>query len=247
MALKPRRRTAVVAAILAAFVALTCVRLGFWQLDRLEQRRTLNASVTRASTHPPVPLTGALIDSVSADPSGFHYRTVLAHGTPDGDPLLVRGRSLDGRPGVHLIIPFRLLEGDLVLVNQGWLPSADGATVDPRPYLLSDTLTLLTTIQQLTDAESEVRRSEVPIPDFPVTSYLRLSREAVAEELRETPLPVILQLSERPPAAAELPIPLPPPALDEGSHLGYAIQWFSFAIIALVGAVTLAFRARRQA
>jgi surfeit locus 1 family protein len=32
-----------------------------------------------------------------------------------------------------------------------------------------------------------------------------------------------------------LPIEVPPAELDEGPHLGYAVQWFAFAGIALFG------------
>ncbi|MFW6079920.1 MAG: hypothetical protein ACODAE_09875, partial [Gemmatimonadota bacterium] len=38
------------------------------------------------------------------------------------------------------------------------------------------------------------------------------------------------------------PAPLPPPSLDDGPHLSYAIQWFSFGAIALVGWTVLALR-----
>ena len=36
-----------------------------------------------------------------------------------------------------------------------------------------------------------------------------------------------------------------PPALDDGPHLSYAIQWFGFALIGVIGACVVAFRARR--
>jgi surfeit locus 1 family protein len=39
---------------------------------------------------------------------------------------------------------------------------------------------------------------------------------------------------------------LTPPPLDEGPHLSYAIQWFSFAAIALIGGAAVALRARRE-
>jgi surfeit locus 1 family protein len=39
---------------------------------------------------------------------------------------------------------------------------------------------------------------------------------------------------------------LPPPALDEGPHLSYAIQWFAFAAIALIGGTAVAVRGRTQ-
>jgi len=41
-----------------------------------------------------------------------------------------------------------------------------------------------------------------------------------------------------------LPIPADPPDLGEGPHLGYAVQWFSFAAIGLIGWLVIV--ARRQ-
>jgi cytochrome oxidase assembly protein ShyY1 len=45
--------------------------------------------------------------------------------------------------------------------------------------------------------------------------------------------------------ARERPIPAPLPDTSEGPHLSYAIQWFTFAAIALVGYGLLVRRARR--
>ena len=47
-------------------------------------------------------------------------------------------------------------------------------------------------------------------------------------------------------AGANAPIRLPPPRLDDGPHLSYAIQWFAFAAIALAGAVVVARRTQSQ-
>jgi cytochrome oxidase assembly protein ShyY1 len=38
---------------------------------------------------------------------------------------------------------------------------------------------------------------------------------------------------------------VPLPELSEGPHLSYAIQWFSFAVVALVGSAILVRRDRR--
>jgi surfeit locus 1 family protein len=42
------------------------------------------------------------------------------------------------------------------------------------------------------------------------------------------------------------PIRLAPPALDDGPHLSYAVQWFSFATIAVVGGILLTVRGTRR-
>ena len=58
---------------------------------------------------------------------------------------------------------------------------------------------------------------------------------------------VAIQLQEQDPApTGDLPVVLPPPELDEGPHLSYAIQWFLFTLVALVGFPILIVRLARQ-
>ena len=62
----------------------------------------------------------------------------------------------------------------------------------------------------------------------------------IASSLPYDVFPLPLQLAEQtPPQPGRLPAPVPLPELSEGPHLSYAIQWFSFAAIAVVGAVIL--------
>lgn len=246
MALKLPRRAVIGAALLAVTISIVCVRLGFWQLDRLEQRRDLNAAISEGSAAREVEMDAALLDSIAADPSLFAYRSVRVTGTFEPVQFLLRGRALSGRPGVHLFTPLRLEDGELLLVNRGWLPSPDAATADPRPYLLSGVQTLQGKLEPLADGSADVVRAEVPLPGYPISSYLRLDRSALATDLGENPVAVYLQLSQRPPDAAEFPVPIPPPELSEGPHLGYAIQWFSFAAISLGGFLLVAMRSRRN-
>jgi cytochrome oxidase assembly protein ShyY1 len=45
----------------------------------------------------------------------------------------------------------------------------------------------------------------------------------------------VIVLDGDPASHGRIPPRVPPPPLDEGPHKSYAIQWFSFAIIAVVG------------
>ena len=36
------------------------------------------------------------------------------------------------------------------------------------------------------------------------------------------------------PTGTPLPVPIPRPELDEGPHLSYALQWFSFALLTVI-------------
>ncbi len=235
-------RAGLLGSIVVILVAATCVRLGIWQLHRLQQRRAYNAQVSARMTAAPVGLR-----RVPDDTAGLSFRAALAEGGWDGARSIVLGaRTLDGEPGVYLLTPLRLPEGGAVLVNRGWLPSPDAATVDLRPYTA--------------DGPARVRGLLVPMPlgRVPPTAGVRrvwyhLDPAALARQLPYPVAPLLLQAT--PPATAStptstraataLPRPVPPPALDEGPHLGYAIQWFSFAVIGLVGWVVLLLRGDR--
>lgn len=227
-------RGRVVAAILALALAAICVRLGFWQLDRLEQRRERNAALEEAAGLAPLVLDRATVKAVAADPGAYLYRRVRASGRYLAESeVVLRGRAHEGRPGVHLVTPLEIPGSPrAVLVDRGWAPSPDAATVDPAPL-----------------AEPGIREVSgvlLPVPDagsdpLPVRgrngaySVRRLDMEALAERVGRPLVPLLLQQL---PDSARSPLvrpPLPPP--DEGPHLGYAIQWFAFALIALAGAL----------
>jgi len=122
------------------------------------------------------------------------------------------GRSFQGTPGVALVTPLRLADGSAVLVDRGWVPSPDAFHVDHSLYREPDTATV--TGMALIPPRG---RGDVAVAGF---------------------LPFVVQL-ESPDPTRGLPRRWPPPTFDDGPHLSYAIQWFSFALIALVGTAAL--------
>lgn len=234
-------------ALAAAFVLVmcaVCVRLGFWQLDRLEQRRARNAAQEAALRQPPVELGGAAVAEIRDDPARFVGRRVRVRGTylPAGEVVL-RGRVHGGRPGVHLATPMAIEGGGgaLVLVNRGWVPSPDAATVDAARYAEPGAHVVDGVLQEIpaTDDGGEPSGAEG------ARTFRRLDRAALRSSLGPALLPLYVQQlpgADSARAAPPVRVGLPPPG--EGPHLGYAVQWFSFAAIGLIGLGILLFRAR---
>ena len=194
--------------IVAVLVAAGCVRLGIWQIRRLEQRRARNALAAARLALPPLEIVGG---AISVD--SVRERRVMAHGVFDfSAEQMWRGRSFEGTPGVTLVTPLRLADGSAVLVDRGWVPSPDAYHVDQTPYREPDTATVI----GLGIIPPRGRG------DVSTIGYL----------------PFVIQV-ESPEPARGLPRRWPAPVLDDGPHLSYAIQWFSFAVIALVGTVAL--------
>ena len=114
----------VILTLIALLLIPTMIRLGFWQMHRYEERTARNQLVTDALAAEPVPvekLTGPGHTVTSAE----RYRTVTAKGRFDTeDEVVVRRRTnSDDEVGYHVLTPFVLDDGKVLLVNRGWVPS----------------------------------------------------------------------------------------------------------------------------
>ena len=222
------RHVALVA--IAMVIAATCVRLGFWQLDRLHGRRDINAMLAARGAQPPV-------DLATANPDAVPYAHVVVEGTYDpAHEFILSGRSLNDIAGNHVLTPLVLADGTAVLVDRGWIPleatsvPATGPAAAPAGPVTVAGLALL--------PDSLTANPPSPAPSIAIRIDLGISG------LPYTLRPVyVLLASQEPPQAS--PIPVSPPTLDDGPHLSYAIQWFAFATIAVVGCVVLLARDRR--
>jgi cytochrome oxidase assembly protein ShyY1 len=230
------RSRRVVVVVVAVLVAATCVNLGLWQLRRLDQRRALNATILDRRSATRVSIAG-----VSGNTAAAPYRSATARGTYDVEhEVLVYGRSLDGEAGNHVVTPLLLPDGGAILVVRGWVPFAlQTAPVRGAAPPATD----VTVNGSLVPDEGD--GSDAPDADGIVRD---LDVRGIASSLRYDVFRLPLQLADQvPPQPGSLPIPVPLPALSEGPHLSYAIQWFSFAVVALVGAAILLRRDRRAA
>ncbi len=233
------------AALLALAVAATCVRLGFWQLDRLEGRRARNAAVSAAGALPTLALDSAGMAEVARSPAAYVNRRVRVRGAYDpAGEVVLRGRAREGQPGVHLATPLRVEGGGgAVLVNRGWAPSPDGATVDRAAFAEPGAREVVGLLQEIPATGDRGQPAAAAGRD---TTFRRLDLAAVRARAAYPVLPLYVQ--QLPDSAAPRrrpPFRVPPPELGEGPHLGYAVQWFSFALIAVVGFVIVALRAQR--
>lgn len=195
---------------IAVVVAGVCVRLGLWQLDRLGQRKARNAAIAERLAQPPVDLT------YTVTVEGLAGRRISARGVYDyARERVWPARALDGVPGVGVLTPLRFRDGRAVFVDRGWAPSPDGLHVD------------LARLRERDAADI------VGIAHIPPRGRGDVDPARLADSLPYDVLPVVIQQTGDPFPGG--PRRWPEPRLTNGPHLGYAVQWFSFATIAVVG------------
>lgn len=228
-------RAGLIGTLIVVIIVGTCIRLGFWQLDRLQQRRARNAILIQRMQAPPLPL-----ERAPTDTAGLIYRRARIEGRFDhAHTIVLAGRSLRGVPGAHVLTPVVLGGGaSALLVNLGWLPAADGATVN------LDSLEHPTgaAILGLALPFPRPQRAGTPSATGTIPAFRRVWFTIDPEAIRrQFPYSLgAIQLQALPDTGAPpYPIRLAAPETDEGPHLGYAIQWFSFAAIGLIGWIIL--------
>lgn len=259
----PARRIAF--AVVAAVLIGLFLWLGFWQLGRLDERRSANARRRALMERPVLELGGGEAPRTLPGGDSLHWRRVRVEGRLDyGREVVLAPRSLDGTPAVYLLTPLVVADpagGDsvAVLVLRGAVPAPDGfhapvgearppearpATGPADETADRDEAAPPVTVHGLALPPPEGERA--PRPDtlhsdvgvHPVLSRLDLDllRELLPYPVLETYVQADSATARVPPSqGVRLPLRLEPPRLDDGPHLMYAIQWFAFAAILLVG------------
>jgi len=209
---------------MAVGAALVCVRLGFWQLHRLEQRRARNALVSGR-------FAAAAVDpsQLPRDTAAARFMRVRVAGVPDyAHELIFAVRTYKGSPGVNLLTPVRLPGSDtVIIVNRGWIYSPDGSTVKLDDWHDRDSVF----IGYADEFPSKGGATYTGRPQV----IAHLSYDVVTKALPYPVSPTYVVAMGDSANATDRVARLSIPPLDEGPHLGYAIQWFAFAVVALVG------------
>ena len=212
------------------------IRLGFWQLDRLAQRKEFNSRVTAQLNAPPLDLNAQQPVDQLYD---MEYRTVTVSGEYDfSEEILLRNQVWDGKLGYRVLTPLKI-DGThwSVLVDRGWIPFDAATPADLPQYNEPGQVTVTGMLRR---PELKPDYGGVPDPTLaPGQSRLDtwniVNVERIQEQTSETLLPIWVQ--EAPdPAWTSLPNrALPVIEISEGPHMGYAIQWFCFAAILGLG------------
>ena len=215
-----------VLAILAICVAIVFLALGGWQVRRFSARQAQNAFLASRRYGPVVTL-----DSLPADTGEAHFRRVHITGNYDyGNQIIFTLRGRNGSPGINIVTPLlRNRKDTAVLVNRGWVYSPDGITVDLNPWREADTVNATGFV------ETFPTKGPFPKPSPKRPGAFRRLDRAQLEKILPYPIADYYVVLTDSSSLASAPPRVEPLPLDEGPHRGYAIIWFSFAAISIIG------------
>lgn len=226
---------------LVVIFAVACVGLSMWQLARRDEARSEISRVESNWESAPRPIAEVLRTLDAFDASDKWMPVSLSGRYLTADQLLVRGRPMDGAPGFAVLVPLKLNDGTVFIVDRGWLPAGNE--------------------QDAPDAVPAAPNGEVTVVvRLKASEPVVAGRSAPAGQIATIHLPDIAQrvgaptftgayglMASEDPAPAIRPAATDKPVADEGPHLSYAFQWLVFGIMAFVAlgwAVRQEFRVR---
>ncbi len=238
-ALFSRRYILMTLLVVAAMAVMA--RLGVWQLERREQRIARNADLVAKLEAAPTSLNEAALAATWPLPEERSaVRNVQAEATGEYDfarQMLLVQQNYNAMPGAHLVVPLVLAGTDqAILVDRGWVPFDEVQSGrwqqynDQRgPVAISGRVQ---PSQILSGRAAEQAGSSAALQEAK-TEWYRIDIEAIQGQLPYQLLPVYLLEAPGPEGNIALPYRIEPEVdLTEGPHLGYAAQWFAFALVA---------------
>ncbi|MDX1345786.1 MAG: SURF1 family protein [Sedimenticolaceae bacterium] len=197
------------------FVALT-LSLGFWQLDRADQKQAL-LDIYGERSEISVPL-GKVID----DWQSHHYQRIGTEGAflPDKQ-IFLENQVREGQVGYHAYVPFRTVEDDVILVNTGWQKELKEKEDIPDTQVQIEAL-----LRPPPEVGIRLGSLDQTSFDRPYrTPYLDIDWIGRRLNLDLSPFVLLLATDRDGEIATDwIPVRMPPER-----HRGYAVTWFSLA------------------
>lgn len=218
--------------------SIACVWLGNWQFERRAQAQAEIARIDANYDATSLPLSGIISDPTLFDEDELKWQPVELNGSYVGGTYLARNRPGIGGVGSNLIHAFQNHDGSIFFIDRGWVPVSgiDEVPADlPTPPDGEVTVTV------------RLRAAEPQIPGRTSAgnSVASIHPQEIAEIAAVTS-PVYTasygQLVSEQPSSPTGALATRPER-DEGPHLSYALQWYVFIIIAVIG---VAYAARQE-
>lgn len=216
------------------YLALTIVfsivasLFGVWQWDRREQAVAKIEQVENHYDQPPQSLdeldleTSQAAQDLEWTPVTFSGEYLVE------DQVLIRTRPRSGSVGFEVLVPILISSGEVVIVNRGWVPTGESQDFPDR--VPEPPHSLVSVLARVKPPEPSLTGRSAPpgqLPSIDLVAYQDLLEYPIASNF-------YLELIAEDPAPTVSLVPFMKPIADEGPHLSYTLQWFVFALMAVV-------------
>lgn len=208
------------------------IRLGFWQLDRLQSRRQFNEHYLEQISSPAIQLNEFTNE---LELITMEYRSINVTGKYDfKNEIYLKNQAWNNLPGYRVVTPLFVDNSDnVVLVERGWIALEDLAEIESinKPY---DQHQKISGIIRLPQSKNDFGGTSNQTDNAKSNFYLYVDLDLLKSKMEYDLLPIYIQLYsenlDQKPYSQITEI-----EITEGPHMGYALQWFFFASLLGIG------------
>ncbi len=227
--------------LLVIVLAPILLWLGFWQLQRAEEKQTLQEHFDQQMKLPPIALD---MSAVADDGRSINYRRVaLAGEFNNSRPILLDNRVYHGVVGYEVLSPFIITDGKVLLVNRGWIKGSldrrQLPDIPPVQGLVDLVATIYVPYSKPIILQDDQWSQKWPL----VVQWEDINRLGMLLHV-ESIFPYSVRLEAGQPGA--LDIDWAPINTKPEKHRGYAVQWFSMAAALLAFWLYSSIRPRKE-
>ena len=215
--------------MLLALLLPVLLRLGFWQLERAQEKRDLQQMFEARSALPPLPAE----QLVAADAGELAFRRVRLHGRYDNEhQFLLDNQIANGHVGYHVLTPLVSGSGQYFIVNRGWVAGHADRSLPQVPEL-SGPQELLASVY-VPQGDGVLAGADNWASTWP-TVVQQADMAKISQKLGATLFPYVLRIEPGEPGAQRVYWP----AINTrpAKHTGYAVQWFLMSLALLICAL----------
>lgn len=221
---KPR----LIPTIVTLLILPVLLRLGFWQLERAEEKRDLIELFKQQNDTGPI----LLKDTIKYD-EALNYRVaqVEGHYNP-ARQVFIDNKIYQGKAGVYVLTPFKLKNSKYsILVNRGWVPMIPDRSSLPEIKTTMKYLTLSGKIKFLKEAPFMIGETFQSNEGWPaLMQWINIS--AIEDKSGLKLLPFIFLLDEK--EQSGYVRQWKPVVMLPEKSTSYAVQWFSLALALII-------------
>jgi surfeit locus 1 family protein len=206
--------------------------LGFWQLDRTDQKETIQRQFMYRYESSPVDLNKNTPERVEKDLMLWR-KSVIQGNYSTAHIFLLDNQVVDSQVGYFVFTPFKLATESLwVLINRGWVKAGPSREVAPRIKTPETGIKINGVIKP--PPRTGLMLGQGGIEKITGTTYRvqHLNIDQIAEYTKLRFLPYVVRLDPNDPYGFKREWRLPGSGKEK--HLGYAFQWFALAITLLI-------------
>ncbi|MBT3826861.1 MAG: SURF1 family protein [Nitrosomonadales bacterium] len=215
------------------FIITFCgfIILGFWQIDRADQKNDLNTNYADRQQDATI-----VLNKYNAldEKSSLLWRKVTFEGSLiNNQNIILDNQIFNQIPGFNIITPFKIKGSDyVVLVNRGWHPNLKNREMLPNINEIVGKQSLQGHIADFPVSGIKLGKNNIETLNSKIFRFQRLDVSELNYFLSANVLPYMIYLD--PIVDKELYGNFKLPAPDSQKNYGYAFQWFAFAITLLI-------------